>query len=111
MSNSNPDDWYNMNNTPGGNSLDPNNSILSTIKGSMGALITGIFSRIYLAIAIPALYITYKVFVVLQEKGIIDSFIGTLDNVMTSIQDGITQCFPKLLDFPDMIHCFQIAFQ
>lgn len=82
-----------------------------TELGSKGAFIgmfqfvLGIFKNIYFLIAIPALIITYRLFKVLKEKGIIDGFEKIVNTVVDSSLKISTECFPLILDFNQLVSC------
>jgi hypothetical protein len=101
-----PDDWFDMNKSQSGNFLDPKGSVFDKINSGMGAFVRAIFSKIYLVIAIPSMYAAFLVFKILQEKGIIDAFLDTVKSATVSINATLTNCFPLILNFREMLDCF-----
>ena len=71
--------------------------------------VLGIFKNIYFLIAIPALVVTYRLFKVLKEKGIIDRFETIVNDTIDSVLHISTDCFPLILNFSELMSCVSHA--
>lgn len=75
----------------------------------MFSFVLGLFKNIYFLISIPALVITYRLFKVLKEKGVVDGFESIVNGVINSVLKISTECFPLILDFNQFASCINSA--
>lgn len=72
---------------------------------AMALFVVNILRSIYFLVAVPALIVTYKLFVVLKEQGIIDNFKNLLNTSMSTIINISNNCFPLITNLKVMLSC------
>lgn len=94
--------------------MDPNllNNIRSmyqtAIQVGKGA-VTGFFTSIYALITVPACYVVYKLYQVLEENGVIADFETTLTYQLSIVKYIADNCFVLLLDLHQFSSCIASA--
>ena len=90
--------------------LDPNvlNKISIAMRAGKG-LVADFFTSIYAMITVPALYITYKLFEVLRDHGVIIQFKNTLETQLNSMIYIANNCFDNILELQKFLACISSA--
>ena len=79
--------------------------VFTALKGGKGSFIYNILSKWYIAIAIPAIYVTYHFFKGLEKAGILASFTTNLKRITDSIEHISIECPQKLGVFKEFLNC------
>ncbi len=88
------------------------NSINNIYQGAVTAgkgAIRGFFTSIYAMIAVPACYVVWKLYQVLEKEGIISDFEATLSYQLSVVSYIADNCFAMLLDFSQFTQCVMTA--
>ena len=85
-----------------------NNIYQGAINGGKGA-VRGFFTSIYAMIAVPACYVVWKLYEVLEANGVIGDFESTLAHQLSVVKYIADNCFVLLLNFNQFTHCVMNA--
>lgn len=84
------------------------NSINNIYQGAVTAgkgAVRGFFTSIYAMIAVPACYVVWKLYEVLEKNGVINDFKNTLSYQLSVVKYIADNCFVLLLNFSDFTQC------
>lgn len=79
--------------------------VFGMLQGAKGSFVYKILTRWYLAIAIPAIWVTYYFFRGLQRAGILDAFTTNLKTITDNLTRISIDCPQKLGVFKDFLTC------
>lgn len=80
--------------------------IFQIINSAKGVFVYGILTKWYLAIAIPAMGITYIIFKKLDEKGVFDIILSEITKHLEMLERVAQKCTPKIIEgLPGFIEC------
>jgi hypothetical protein len=88
------------------------NNINNIYQGALGlgkGAIRGFFTSIYAMIAVPACYVVWKLYQVLEAKGVISNFENTLSYQLSVVRYIADNCFVLLLDLGEFSKCVLAA--
>ena len=85
-----------------------NNIYQGAISGGKG-VVRGFFTSIYAMIAVPACYVVWKLYQVLEANGVIDDFEATLTYQLAVVRYIADNCFVLLLNFNQFLQCVATA--
>jgi len=84
------------------------NGVNNIYQGAISAgkmAVRGFFTSIYTLIAVPACYVVYKLYQVLEANGVIDSFKDTLTYQLSVVEYIANNCFVLILHMGDFASC------
>lgn len=90
--------------------INPSSNAISKVSKLGKTFVHVIINKIYYLIAIPAIYITYNVFKVLDRKdakgkSIIDNISDIISGVVKEVMDLSHECPALIHDFPRFLDC------
>lgn len=84
-------------------------NINSSKFSGMMFFVGSILRHWYFLVAVPAVIVTYALFKVLRDKGIIDAFERTVQKGLDSVIYISQTCFPYIPDMHAMLRCINGA--
>ncbi len=76
-------------------------------QNPVGTFLRTVLFKWYMAIMIPAIWITYVVYVKLEEIGVISGVLGFITTQIEMLTRVATNCTGKILNMPAFLQCLQ----
>lgn len=80
--------------------------ISNVISGFRGFFVRGIMAKWYALIAIPSMFIAYKVFNILDDMKIFENINNKIKKDLDMLDYFASKCTPKILQITEFIKCF-----